>query len=419
MELNNELSRLFVLSKPAEPLPRSADDGDVTPTNNAELNACDRLVARPAHPLLSGHNGFSITDVFSRKLTLLRRICPRSFEMSWRVWLWSSWPSSIANRRTGVVAAGKAGAVVWKWTRHGEDARRLLWLAALVVVGWAPAAAAPDIGRFNTIDNGAVTFTGNTLGLDGNVSGSTGQNAPGTRGSIGTFITTDTTLRDTTPAPGWPAPTYNGTTNDWRLNGSTAVLRLPAGARVLYAELIWGGSFADTGTGFENVTAFINNPISFTTPAGTFDVTPDPATARNSPAPTGGSCSVNNGCFYVRTANVTDLVSAPGAGAGTYRVGRVPATQGTADTEFPSAGWTLGVVYEDFNQPIRSLTLFTGLERVAPSGGGAAAQVSGFCTPPSGPLSGRLAVTALEGDARLTGDEMRFGPTAPLPTTDR
>ena len=117
-----------------------------------------------------------------------------------------------------------------------------------------------------------------------------------------------------------------------------------------------------------------------------------------------GTC--NNQCFYVRTANVTALVAAGGA-ARTPR--RVPATQGTTDNNNPSAGWTLAVVYEDFAQPIRSLSLFLGLEQ----SGGEAAAVSGFCTPPSGPLSGRLAVSAMEGDARITGDKMLFGPTRP------
>ena len=88
--------------------------------------------------------------------------------------------------------------------------------------------------------------------------------------------------------------------------------------------------------------------------------------------------------------------------------GRVPATQGVTDNSNPVAGWTLAVIYEDFNQPIRNLVLNLGLEK----SGGAAASVSGFCTPPTGPVSARLAVSAIEGDARITDDQMLFGPTA-------
>src|SRR3954464_5375802 len=227
--------------------------------------------------------------------------------------------------------------------------------------------------RFTATTNGAITFTGNALGLDGAVD----QNAPGTRGAIGTFITTDISLQDGSFPP--------GTTSDWTLNRSQAILRLPSGARVLRAELVWGGSFADASG--ENVSAFLNNPISFTTPAGTFDIEPDPTTAKSSGTASGdGSCLR---CYYVRTADLTALVTAGGPGA--YAAGRVPATQGTTDNSSPAAGWTLAVVYEDFTQPTRFLTLMLGLEPA----GGAVASASGFCVPSQGSVAGRLAVTAM------------------------
>src|SRR4051794_22571713 len=267
---------------------------------------------------------------------------------------------------------------------------------ALLIPG---VAQAQYVQRFGATTNGAITFTGNSLGLDGAVD----QNAPGTRGAIGTFITTDTSLQDGSFPP--------GTTSDWTVNRSRAILRLPTGARILRAELVWGGSFADASG--ENVAAFLDNPISFTTPAGTFDIAPDPATARTSGTAAGdGSCLR---CYYVRTADVTALVTP--SGAGTYGAGRVPATQGTTDNSAPAAGWTLAVVYEDFTQPIRLLNLLLGLE----AAGGATAQVSGFCAAlqGSGKVTGRLAVTAMEGDAGMAGDQMRFGDSTPLKNNDQ
>src|SRR4051812_20599106 len=62
--------------------------------------------------------------------------------------------------------------------------------------------------RFTTTTNGALTFTGNTLGL----SKTANANTPGRADGIGTFITTNLQLRDGT----YPL----GTTADWRLNGS-------------------------------------------------------------------------------------------------------------------------------------------------------------------------------------------------------
>ncbi len=101
-----------------------------------------------------------------------------------------------------------------------------------VVLGFATSSAnAQYVNRYSTITSGAVTFTGNTLRL------SKGTNTPGTNGSIGTFITNDTSIRDNT----YPL----GTTADWTKNRSEATLVIPTGATVKYAELIWGGSYAE------------------------------------------------------------------------------------------------------------------------------------------------------------------------------
>ena len=243
--------------------------------------------------------------------------------------------------------------------------------------------------------NGAITFTGNALGLDA----AKDDNGQGTRGAIGTFITTDSTQQDLSPAPN-KAPAFPpGTTNDWHLNRSAAQLRLPAGSHVVYAELIWGGTVAGSDPA-DNIEAFIDDPVLFTTPLGTSSVAPDAATGRRAGNVSGrGTC---NACFYVRTADVTTLVTA--AGAGTYAVGRVPATQGTNDNQNGAAGWTLAVFYEDQTQPVRNLLLYLGLEK---SGG--VDTLSGFCTPATGTVPARVAVTAMEGDAKATGDGLLLG----------
>jgi uncharacterized repeat protein (TIGR01451 family) len=93
----------------------------------------------------------------------------------------------------------------------------------------------------------------------------------------------------------------------------------------------------------------------------------------------------------------------------------VPATDGASDNTNNCAGWTLAVVYQNFSLPVRNLALFVGSEL----SGAAPASTSGFCTPPSGKLSGRLAVSAMEGDANKSGDTMLFGPTATLGTTNQ
>ncbi len=260
-------------------------------------------------------------------------------------------------------------------------------------------ANAAYLQRFSTITNGAITFTGNTLGL----SKTSGNNAQGTNGAIGTFITTDTSLQDIVPAPtGGATPYPFGTTNDWTKSASAANLSIPTGSTVLYAELIWSGSYAYGG---QNVSASLNTPVKLTAPDGTVSsIAPDAPTSTTLGANSASTCTTTP-CFYVRSKNVTSIVQAKGAGS--YTVGGVPATEGNSEDNSNNAGWTLAVVYQNFGLPARNLTLFVGAEQ----SGAAAATVSGFCTPVSGARSGRLLVSASEGDAGLGGDRMKFGPT--------
>ena len=264
----------------------------------------------------------------------------------------------------------------------------VLMTVLMAFLGLYSNAEAAYVQRFNTITTGAITFTGNTLGL----SKGTSVNAPGTNGSIGTFITTDTSFKDNT----YPA----GTTEDWTKNSSQATLNIPAGATVLYAELIWGGSYR---WGAEDVFASLGTSVKLTRPNGTTTtVAPAAATANNLGNVVGSGCTAS--CFYTRSANVTSLIQA--GGAGNYVVGGVPGTQTTSENNSNAAGWTLAVVYEKSGLPARNLTLFTGAELTNQTNQ-PQATVSGFCTPLSGVRKGRLMVTAIEGDAGLGGAACR------------
>lgn len=243
----------------------------------------------------------------------------------------------------------------------------------------------PYILRYNATMNGAITFTGNTLGLNKVAN----QNNQGTTGSIGAFSTLNTTLK----AGNFPL----GTTLDYRLNGSRAVLDIPSGATIVYAELIWSGCY-DAGGG--SLLGAIGNPISFTTPVGTTAVSPDPATAQNT-APTRSN--------YVNSAIVTALVQE--GGGGTYVAGTIPGTVTAANNNDNFAGWTLAVVYMSPFLPSRNMSLYVGAEIVNQALGTTTTTIGGFATPVSGTVNGRLLVSASEGDPQLVGDQLRFGPT--------
>ena len=105
----------------------------------------------------------------------------------------------------------------------------------------------PITNRFSTTTNGALAITGNTLGL----SKISNQNRAGTIGAIGAFVTTNTALQ----VPTFPA----GTTLNYTQNSSTAILNIPAGSTILYAELIWGGNYLSRD---QNITSVLGNPVS-------------------------------------------------------------------------------------------------------------------------------------------------------------
>lgn len=184
-------------------------------------------------------------------------------------------------------------------------------------------------------------------------------------------------------------------------NNSSAQLVLPTGSTILYAELIWGGSYIN---GNVNLSAAINNPVTFTTPAGTSSVTPDSATAQQ--VDLGGGASA-----YVRSANVTSLVQQ--GMAGTYTTGGVVGTIVIpGDSTANHAGWTLGVIYQNPSLPFRNMSLRAGSVLVQASSGPVNTTITGFATPISGALGGRALFSAQEGDANRTGDQALFGPTA-------
>jgi uncharacterized repeat protein (TIGR01451 family) len=235
-------------------------------------------------------------------------------------------------------------------------------------------------GRYSTTTNGAVTFTGNTLGLS---------NTNTIYSDIGAFITLDTTKQVT----GYPI----GTTLDWRENGSTARLQIPTGATVLYAELIWGGS---TKTSREDVTAEIDNAITFTSPTNTYSIIPDLTTAQQ--------VVQGSQTFYVRSANVTSLVRSEGAG--NYTVSGVPATVQRFKSN-NAAGWTLSVIYQDASLPLRNMNVYVGTASIERAGA-INQSITGFATPELGDVKARLLVTAMEGDSKIPGDQLLFGKDA-------
>lgn len=234
--------------------------------------------------------------------------------------------------------------------------------------------------RYNTTTNGGLIYTGNSLCLS-DVSAS--------YGSCGTFVTTDTKLRDNEFTP-----TTSGTTSDWTKNSSSSTVSLPDKAEVLYAELIWGGSYKYLDN---DVSSQLDNAINLRTPKKTVSVKPDPVT----------SADIATNLTYVRTKEITNIIKE--GGSGVYTVGSVPAIMVKDNPYNNFVGYTIAIAYRNPAEPARNISIFTGSEKVGRYELTNTVEVKGFATPSSGQVQGKLFVSSGEGDHMYSGDRMRFG----------
>ena len=115
-----------------------------------------------------------------------------------------------------------------------------------------------------------MTFTGNTLGLD-----KTG--GPEQPWDVRLDRRIHNHTNTTSQVGSYPA----GTTLTWSQNSSSAQLSIPAGSTILYAELIWGGNYISTDSTPQDVSAYLNNSITMTTPFGSYPISPDGADGEN------------------------------------------------------------------------------------------------------------------------------------------
>lgn len=116
--------------------------------------------------------------------------------------------------------------------------------------------------------------------------------------------------------------------------------------------------------------------------------------------------SVDNYCCF---ADVTEWVANNPMNA-RYTVANVIADQDNSSW----GGWVLVIVYADALEPMRNMTVFDGLAMITAGWGGGAnnstvdVPISGFLTPPIGPVDLQLGVVAYDGDRGEGGDQLAF-----------
>lgn len=195
-------------------------------------------------------------------------------------------------------------------------------------------------------------------------------------------------------------------------SSSSATLTLPASGcnKIVYAGLYWSATYrfnngfsTSPGDG-DNVRANDFNQIKLKLPGGTyqnitgqliFDGFTDPNFIANSP--------------YACYANITSLVTGLANPEGEYTAANIRATQGFVNGGGVSGGWTIFFVYENPTMTGKYITAYDGFAGVRATIGQTDISYSGFTTlPPPFPVRAKLASAALEGDNRITGDQLLF-----------
>ncbi|GAB4145126.1 MAG: hypothetical protein OHK0017_04380 [Patescibacteria group bacterium] len=243
--------------------------------------------------------------------------------------------------------------------------------------------------RFNQNVSGGLTFTGNSQCIQKINIGDSTNNV------CGAFTTLDTTQR----VSGYPA----GTTLDWASNSSSANLELPAGSHVLYADLVWGGMYRYNNevSGVDtNIATELAKGVTLKKGAVNQQITPNDSDIKQ-------IIHDQNQSFYTVNVNVTDLIRS--SGAGTYVVSGIPSLILDDDQTSSHAGWTLAVAYENASLPVRNISIYSGPVTVRSGTPSEVVKVSGFSTPATGQMNGRLLFSAQEGDSTILGDDFLFG----------
>ncbi|MFF3334792.1 DUF3344 domain-containing protein [Streptomyces sp. NPDC002888] len=170
-------------------------------------------------------------------------------------------------------------------------------------------------------------------------------------------------------------------------NSSSAEVRLPAGSRVTYARLYWGGNLR-VG---EQKPPEDNARVLIAEPGGEYkELLADTVV---------GHRVADGADAFQASAEVTQMVR--DSGPGMYTVAQVNVAMGRSAAG-AWGGWTLVVAYENAAEPLRRLALWDGFASLR--SGGQEIRLQGLDLPTG--AGGRAGLVAYNGDRGTTGDSL-------------
>ncbi|WP_418501909.1 T9SS type B sorting domain-containing protein [Flagellimonas sp.] len=180
-------------------------------------------------------------------------------------------------------------------------------------------------------------------------------------------------------------------------SSSSATLSIPdpTCSRIRYAGLYWSAVYTSSARSDFN-------QVKFRVPGGSYlDLTADEILFD-------GYNDSDFGYYapYACYKDVTSILAGLANPDGDYFVANVRASSGSSIQGGVSGGWSLVVVYENPTLPGKFITTFDGYAGIK-SGETVDIPVSGFTTLPAPfPVRAKLGVATLEGDNRITGDQL-------------
>jgi hypothetical protein len=183
-------------------------------------------------------------------------------------------------------------------------------------------------------------------------------------------------------------------------NSSSANYVLPSGTlcpEVMWAGLYWGAE-ATSGT-ITGVPAAYTTTLTFANRNKVRFKVPGSSTYQTITAASLFTNSSTYHCF----ADVTSIVKA--AGVGTYTTANIVSSTSTTQKD---GGWNLVIIYADQNAPKRNLSVFDGMVAVSSTNPSVLVPISGFATPPTGPIMVRCGLVVYDGDRSSISDSLAF-----------
>ncbi|MBL0048663.1 MAG: tandem-95 repeat protein [Bacteroidetes bacterium] len=170
---------------------------------------------------------------------------------------------------------------------------------------------------------------------------------------------------------------------------SSDSLNLPACSNITYAGLFWGGSVNNATPNFAN-----RNKIKISANGSAYvELDADSLVSNN-------SGSITYHCYK----NITSLAQGFGRFA-RYTIADLVTQTGTANR---FGGWTLVVAYRNDLESLKNLTVFGGVANISTTFTPVQIDLTGFLTPPTGPVTLEMGVVAYDGDRGFVQDSLYF-----------